>query len=124
MSALGFWSPLRRAFFDVRVFNPLAPTNWCKDIPQMYKYHENLKKREYNNRILEIEKGSFTPLFFSCTGGSSEEADKFIKKLAMKISMKKNEQYADVISFIRRRICFDILRACIISLRGERVSKK
>ena len=38
-------------------------------------------------RILEIEKGSFTPLVFS--SGFSKEADKFIKHLAGKISDKK-----------------------------------
>ena len=122
--ALSFWSPLRRAFFDIRVFNPLAPTNWCKDIPQMYIHHEQLKKREYNARIIEIEKGSFTPLIFSCSGGTSKETDKFIKHLAMKMSKKKQEQYSHVVSFIRRRLRFDILRSCIISLRGERSSSR
>ena len=47
VSALGFWTPLRRAFFYIRVFNPLAPTNWCKDVPKMYIHHENMKKHEY-----------------------------------------------------------------------------
>lgn len=122
VSALGFWTPMRRAFFDIRVFNPLASSNWSKEIPKMYTHHENLKKREYNARILEIEKGSFTPLVFSCIGGTAMEADKFIKHLALKISTKRQEKYADVISYIRKRICFDILRSCIISLRGERVS--
>ena len=44
VSALSFWTPLSRAFFDIRVFDPQAPTNWSKDIPQMYKHHEELKK--------------------------------------------------------------------------------
>ena len=124
VSALSFWSPLRRAFFDIRVFNPLAQTNWCKEIPKMYEHHEQLKKKEYNARIIEIEKGSFTPLIFSCSGGTSEEAEKFIKRLAMKISEKKHEHYSHVVSFIRRRLRFDILRSCIVSLRGERSSTR
>ena len=121
--ALSFWTPLRRAFFDIRVFNPLAPTNWCKEIPQMYDHHEEQKKKEYNARILEIERGSFTPLVFSCTGGVSGETEKFMKRLALKISEKKQEQYSQVVSFIRRRLRFDILRSCIVSLRGERGSR-
>ena len=118
VSALGFWNPLSRAFFDIRVFNPQAQTNWTKDIPAMYSHHEHLKKREYNARILEVEKGTFTPLVFSCSGGA--EASNFIKALALKIGSKKLEDYSHVVSFLRRRISFDILKSCVISLRGER----
>ena len=89
----------------------------------MYSHHEEQKKREYNARILEVERGSFTPLVFSCSGGVSGETEKFIKRLALKVSEKKQEQYSQVVSFIRRRLRFDILRSCIVSLRGERGSK-
>ena len=124
VSALGLWAPLTRAFFDIRVFNPQAPTNWSKQIPQMYTHHENLKKREYNARIIQIERASFTPLVFSCSGGMSNETDKFIKHLSLKISEKKQEEYSQVVAFVRRRLRFDILRSCVISLRGERASFK
>ena len=108
------------------MFNPQAVTkiNWSKEIPQMYKHHEDLKKTEYGPRIVEIEKESFTPMIFSCTGGMSTETEKVIKKLASKISEKRQENYSDVVSFIRRRLRFDILRSCVISLRGERKSRK
>ena len=109
ISALSFWNPLSRAFFDIRVFNPLAQSNWKKDISAMYAQHENEKKREYNDRILQIVKGSFSPLIFSCSGGAAPEAEKFLKRLAKLISEKKLEPYSQVISFIRRRICFDLL---------------
>ena len=36
VSALGFWNPLSRAFFDIRVFNPMAQTNWQKDVPEIF----------------------------------------------------------------------------------------
>ena len=71
-------------------------------------------------RILEVEKGSFTPLVFSCSGGFSMEADKFIKHLAEKLSHKRNERYSVVVTRIR----FEILKSCVISLRGERSSRK
>ena len=47
VSALGFWLPLSRAFFDVKVTNPLAQTNKRMTIPEMYKHHEKLKKSQY-----------------------------------------------------------------------------
>ena len=120
VSGRSFWAPLSRAFFDIRVFNPLAQTNWEKEIPDMYRLHESRKKEEYNTRILEIEKGTFTPLVFSCFGGAAPEAEHFIKKLAKMISEKRDVPYSQMVSFIRRRIRFDILRVCTIALRGER----
>ena len=120
LSALGFWLPLNRAFFDVRVVNPLAQTNAAKKIPIMYRHHEGAKKREYLARILQVEKGSFSPLIFSCTGGMAPEASRFIKELAFKLSIKRGDPYSQTVNFVRRRIRFDILRVCIISLRGER----
>ena len=86
----------------------------------MYLHHESAKKREYGARILQVEKGTFTPVIFSCTGGAGPEATKLIKKLAQKISIKKGDTYAETVSFLRRRFCFDIVRTCVISLRGER----
>ena len=124
VSALGFWLPLSRAFFDVKVTNPLAQTNKRMTIPEMYLHHEKQKKNQYNARIIQIERGSFTPLIFSCTGGAGPEAAKFIKELADKISSKRSEDYSQTVSFIRRKLRFDILRTCVISLRGERKSRK
>ena len=120
VSALGFWIPLNRAFFDVRVVNPLAQSNRSKEIPVMYENHEKLKKREYNARVLQIEKGTFSPLIFSCSGGMGVEAGKFVKALAAKVAEKRGERYSQTVHFLRRRLCFDLLRTCILSFRGER----
>ena len=124
VSALSFWSPLCRVFFYIKVFNPLAQTNWMKEISTMHTFHEKLKKVEYNERILQIVKGSFTPLVFICFGGAAPEAEKFIKNLARMISEKRDTPYSQVVSFIRRRIRFDILRSCTVALRGERGNGK
>ena len=90
----------------------------------MYECHEQLKKTECNARIIEVEKGTFTPLVFSCTGGVSPETERFLKLLSKKISEKKQEQYSHVVACLRRRFRFDLLRSCIVSLRGERSSSK
>ena len=57
---------------------------------------------------------------FSTTGGMALEASQFLKHLAEKISLKKGQRYSDVMSFVRRRLRFDLLRTCIISIRGYR----
>ena len=120
VSARGIWSPLARAFIDVRVFHPHAPSNSNKSITQMYLSHERQKKNLYNSRITEIERGTFSPIVFSTTGGMGKEAESFYKCIAMKLSIKRDQRYCETISFLRRRLRFDLLKTCIISLRGYR----
>ncbi len=120
ISFRNFWTPLDRAFVDIRVLHPQAQSNSTKSIPQMYSCHEQEKKRKYNSRVVNIEKATFTPLVFSTTGGMSHEAAKFYKHLASRMSQKTGQKYCDVVTFIRRRLRFDLLKTCIISLRGYR----
>ena len=122
VSALNFWHPLCRAFFDIKVFNPFAQSNWSKKIPDMYTHHEHLKKAEYNDRIMQVDKGTFTPMIFSCSGGAAPEATKCLKTLALKLSKKRQEPYSAVMNFVRRRFRFDLLKTCVLSFRGERSS--
>ena len=44
--------------------------------------HENEKKRMYNQRVTNIEQGTFTPLVFAITGGMGEECKKYHSQLA------------------------------------------
>ena len=120
----GLWQPLNKAFIDVKVFNPLAMSNAARDLGDIYRDHEKTKKRCYNARIIEVEKGTFTPAIFSCSGGTSPEASRLLKTIATKLALKRAETYATSISFVRRRVAFDLLRTCVISLRGDRGSKR
>ena len=120
VSARSFWSPLDRALVDIRVLHPQAPSNSDKSLKQMYHSHEVSKKYECNHRVINVEKSSFTPLVFSTSGGMGQEAKNFYKHLALKISIRKQQKYCDVISFIRRRLRFDLLKTCLISIRGYR----
>ncbi len=77
-----FWSNDRQtAFFYVRVFNPFAPTYRRSTLAQSYKRNEMEKKRAYEQRVREIEHGSFTPLVFSAAGMGPAAAIVY-KKLA------------------------------------------
>ena len=118
--ARGFWSPLDKAFFDVRVLHPGAMSNENKTLEKMYSDHEKEKKRLYNSRVIEVEHGKFTPLVFSTTGGMSRECTFFLKKLSEKLSQKSNQKYSDTISFVRRRLRVELLRTCLIAIRGHR----
>ena len=98
------WSPLDKAFFDVRVLHPGAMSNENKTLEKMYSDHEKEKKRLYNSRVIEVEHGKFTPLVFSTTGGMSRECTFFLKKLSEKLSQKSNQKYSDTISYVRKRL--------------------
>ena len=64
MSARGLWINGQTAVCDVRVFNPSARCHLHRSLPTVHKKNENKKKREYNQRILQVEHGSFTSLVF------------------------------------------------------------
>ena len=121
VSARSFWTPMDKVYTDVRIFHPHAPSNVKMELKQMYKHHEDMKKRSYMHRVQQVEKGSFTPLVFSTTGGVGVEADRFFRRLAEKMTQKNHStHYSDNVSFIRRRLRFDLLRTTLISLRGYR----
>ena len=84
----------------------------------MYNSHEEEKKKEYGPRVLQVEKATMTAAVMSTSGGLSKECDKLVRQIAMKLSLKRGERYSDVVGFIRRRLRFDLLRTCVIALRG------
>ena len=67
--ARGFWQAGQMTFFDVRVFNPNARRYAKQELSKTYQLNEKEKKRLYNERIMQVEHGTFTPLVMSATGG-------------------------------------------------------
>ena len=121
VSAVSVWNPLERAFLDIRVFHAQAPSNRShKTTTRMYRHHEALKKTAYNARVMEVEKGVFTPLVFSTTGGMGTEAERFYKRIAEKTAWRTGQKYHETIGYIRKRLRFDLLKTTIIALRGYR----
>ena len=91
---------------------------------QIYRLHENEKKRLYNQRVTEIEQGTFTPLIFTTTGGMGEECKKYHSRLAELISLKKGECYSKTMAWIKAKISFSIIRSALLCLRGTRRRRK
>ena len=87
--ARGFWERQRSAFFHVRVCHPNADSYSDLDLKQVYKHHENDKKRLYTQRVMDVEQGTFTPLVFTTTGGMGEECKRYHNRLAELIAAKK-----------------------------------
>ena len=120
VSGNGIWGPQEKTFLDIRVMHPNSESYRGKDIHQVYRLHEMEKKRTYNERIIQIEKGSFTPIVLSTFGGMGPEAEKFHNRLAQLIAVKRNETYASVMNYIRTRLRFCLLKSVLTSIRGTR----
>jgi hypothetical protein len=97
----GFWRRGQNAFFDVRVTNPDSASQVNSPIPSILRKHGEEKKRKYNDRVMQIEQGTFTPLVFTITGSMGPECLQFHKSLAEKLASKSDERYSDVMNYIR-----------------------
>ena len=119
--ARGFWDNSHHdAFFDVRVFYPLASSYSQKPLATVYREHERKKKLEYGRRVREIEHGSFTPLVFTVNGGMAPEATVMFKRLANLLAEKQQDSYGAIMGWLRCRISFNLLRSSLLCLRGTR----
>lgn len=118
--ARGFWKAGQDAYFDARVTNPLAATAMKMSLSATYGRHEQEKKRAYNHRVMTVEQGTFTPLVFSVFGTAAPECQVFLKHLISKIESKRNENYNDVCNWIRCKLSFMCIKACLMCLSGTR----
>ena len=84
----------------------------------MYTSHQKEKKTEYGPRAREVKKATLTAAVMSISGGMGKEMNMLVRQIATKLSFKRGERYSDTLGCVRRRIRFDLLRTCVISLRG------
>ena len=112
----------RADVFDVRVFNPHAPSNNQSNPSACYRKHEKVNKRAYEQRILDLEHSSFTPLVLSSSGGLGPAATSTYKRLATLLAVKWDQPYSSTMSWLRCRLSFSLLRSSIQAIRGARSS--
>ena len=111
----GFWGLSReRTYFDVRVFNPYAISNRQSSLSTTYRTHEREKKRQYLQRIRDVEHSSFSPLVFSSTGGMAKEASVFYKRLASLLSELHEQAYSTTMAWLRCVLSFSLLQSSIL----------
>ena len=124
IKARGFWQMGQTAFFDVRVTHVNADSQKQQTTESIFKTHEQSKKREYLQPVIDIENGSFPPLIFGTNGGVGNECMIFLSALANKLAKKSNEDYSAVISWLRTRLSFEAVRSAITCVRGSRTPFK
>ena len=113
VAANGFWG----GRFDVKVFNPHAPSN-RQPLSSCHRKHENVKKLAYEQRVQEVEHGSFTPPSCPLLVGSA--ATICYKRLASLLSSKREQPYYSTMAWIRCSLSFSLLRSSIQCIRGAR----
>ena len=120
IAARSFWVTGQMAFFDMTVFNPIAKRYVHMYTSKPYQLNEKEKKKNYNERMLEVEHGSFTPIVMSAYGGIGKEGNKFYNRLAELLAEKKNQQLSVVTSWIRRKLIFPLINLICMCTRGSR----
>ena len=63
--------------FRCRVFNTNARRYAKQELSKTYQLNEKEEKRLCNERIMQVEHGTFTPLMMSATGGMGRESSKY-----------------------------------------------
>ena len=118
--AEGFWERSQNAFFDIRVFNPFAPSNRSRSLSATYQQHEKLKRREYEQRIREVDHGSFTPIVLAATGGMGSAAQVTFKRMVSMLAAKREQPYSKVMNVVRCMLNFSLIKSQIRCIRGSR----
>ena len=66
--------------FDVRVTHVNSRSNQGKYTATIFKEQENEKKRKYNQRVMDVEMGTFKPpLVFGTNGGMGLDCQNFLR---------------------------------------------
>ena len=109
-------------FFNVKVFNLLALSNCPLTVASCYRRHEREKRISYDQRVMEIEHGTFTPLVFSAAGGMGNAATIMFRRLVSLLATKCSQPFSRTLGWIRCRLSFSLLRSAITCIRGARLT--
>ena len=104
LSALGFWRRGEKAFFDIRVFGPVAQSHFNQNLQAAHLRQENEKRRQYEGRVLHVEHASFTPLVFTIAGGMGKAAQKCFSRLAEMLAESRGQPKSIVTAWMLWRI--------------------
>ena len=120
--ARGFWTPAQDSFSDIKIFHPNAASYAEKPLEKLLLQHEQQKKLEYNERIVNVDRGTFCPLVFTTAGAVSPECAEFLQRLCGMLAHLDRMQYAQIVWYVRCRLSLALLLAAIMCLRWSRSS--
>ena len=86
----------------------------------IFHRHQQEKKRSNNQRCMEVENGTFTPLVFGTNGGVGSECSMFLATLAEKLSVVRSEDVNLTMEWLRAKLSFEVLRSALLCVRGSK----
>ena len=79
-----------------------------------------MKKKVYDQRVRDVEHGSFTPMVFTAMGEIGKAAEVAYGRTAALIAANKDQPCSQVIGRIRCVLSFSLLGSAIMCLREAR----
>ena len=108
-------------FYDFCVSHPYFLTYKNQTMKQIYNLHEAWKMKKCNDRIIEVEKGTYTSLIYvhkirwmGTTVNLLSQTPCWID-----VTQERGEVYCHHQLYMRTRIRFCILRITLLTIRGE-----
>ena len=95
----GFWGNKQNAFFEMRYFYPFASSYNSRSLESCFKGIAQTRKREYEERIVRVDNGSFTPMIMTTTGSMGPQMQ-IVKHAARFLATKRNAPYSKVASVL------------------------
>ena len=83
----------------------------------IFDKHQQEKKRHYNQRCMD-QGATFTALIFGTNGGVGKECSMFMARLAELLSVKRNEEYNDVMNWLRTKVSVEVMKSALLCVRG------
>ena len=121
IAANGVWGGwFERTYFDVRVFNPHAPSHRQTNLSTCYRRQESVKKRAYQQRIRDIA-CLFHPTCPFSYWRFGKRSHYFLQKVCfVPIAAKWDCPHSSTMSWLRCRLTFALLHSAIQCVRGAR----
>ena len=94
-----------------------TPTS-AECLTSTYKKHERINIRAHEQRVQEVEHGTFTPLVMSLSGDCGNAANVCYKRLASMLAEKWDQPYSNTLAWMRCKLSFALLRSAIQCIRG------
>jgi hypothetical protein len=119
IGAHGFWKRGRTTIFDVQVCDTDAKSYGNCNSKKVLEGAACRKKDKYEEACLELRR-DFTPMIYSVDGVADKHARAAEKQIAGILAAKWTQQYSQMASVVRTRMCLAIVRSNTLLLQGDR----
>ena len=105
------------------MFNPDASSYASRSLDALFRQHEGAKRLQYQERVVNVERGAFAPLVFSVNGAAAPASMAFLRRLCLLTAQSSGGSYSSLMSYYRCRVSFALLRSAVLCVRGARSAR-